>query len=59
MGGSQRYLPFKACRNVVFPDSDGPTIHQFRGEFDVEGSSKFKSLKRGGFGRNDVVVVFG
>lgn len=54
MGGSHRNLPFRACKKVVFPDRDGPTMHQFRGEFDVEANSKLKSLKRGGFGRDDV-----
>lgn len=50
MGGSHINRPRRACRSVVLPERDGPTMHQLFGVGEEEGSSNVTLLKRGGLG---------
>ncbi|KAH0597379.1 hypothetical protein MHUMG1_04757 [Metarhizium humberi] len=48
VGGSQSNLPRRIWRNVVFPESEGPTTHQLCGWSDEDGSSKDRPLNKDG-----------
>jgi hypothetical protein len=52
-------LPFRICRNVVFPEDEGPRIDQYSGFEEKEGSSKFKFSNKGGFVPVEAAVELG